>query len=51
MVFDLQYGTALSSTGFPRGCSKFMDVVPDLDNDLIYCVHLDGKLSIWERKE
>lgn len=51
MVFDLQYGTSLSSMGFPRGCPKFMDVVPDLDHDLIYCVHIDGKLSIWKRKE
>lgn len=51
IVFDLQYGTALWSTSLPRGCSKFMDIMLDLDLDLLYCVHLDGKLSIWKRKE
>ncbi|XP_058074403.1 uncharacterized protein LOC131223110 isoform X2 [Magnolia sinica] len=51
VVFDLQYGAALSSTTPPRGCGKFVDVMPDLDNDLIYCAHLDGKLTAWKRKE
>ncbi|XP_077220086.1 transducin family protein / WD-40 repeat family protein [Tasmannia lanceolata] len=51
VVFDLQYGSSLCNIMLPRGCGKFMDVVPDLDNDLIYCAHLDGKLSIWKRKE
>ncbi|KAF9616517.1 hypothetical protein IFM89_029978 [Coptis chinensis] len=51
VVFDLQYETSLSSFGLPRGCGKFIDVVPDPDNELIYCAHADGKLSIWRRKE
>ncbi|WOK98642.1 hypothetical protein Cni_G07354 [Canna indica] len=51
IVFDLQYGTTLSSTPLPRGCSKFMDLMSDPDLDLQYCVHLDGKLSIWKRKD
>ncbi|PKA64675.1 hypothetical protein AXF42_Ash007422 [Apostasia shenzhenica] len=51
IVFDLQYGTSLSSASLPRGCSKFIDLLPDPDIDLIYCVHLDGRLSIWNRKE
>ncbi|RWW16759.1 hypothetical protein BHE74_00031402 [Ensete ventricosum] len=51
IVFDLQYGTTLSSSPLPRGCSKFMNLMPDPDLDLLYCVHLDGKLSIWKRKE
>ncbi|XP_028548935.1 WD repeat-containing protein 11-like [Dendrobium catenatum] len=51
IVFDLQYRASLSSAPLPRGCSKFMDLLPDPDIDLLYCVHLDGKLSIWKRKE
>ncbi|KAL6006262.1 hypothetical protein ACLOJK_040308 [Asimina triloba] len=51
IVFDLEYGAGLYSTSLPRGCSKFMDVVADLDNHLIYCAHLDGKLTAWRRKE
>ncbi|KAG1346198.1 hypothetical protein COCNU_06G000270 [Cocos nucifera] len=51
IVFDLQYGASLSSTPLPRGCGKFLDLVPDPDLDLLYCAHLDGKLSIWKRKE
>ncbi|KAG0455304.1 hypothetical protein HPP92_024596 [Vanilla planifolia] len=51
IVFDLQYGASLSSSSLPRGCSKFMDLIPDLDVDLLYCAHLDGRVSIWKRKE
>ncbi|XP_020597443.1 WD repeat-containing protein 11-like isoform X2 [Phalaenopsis equestris] len=51
IVFDLQYQASLFSAPLPRGCSKFMDVLPDPDIDLLYCVHLDGILSIWKRKE
>ncbi|XP_043699328.1 WD repeat-containing protein 11-like isoform X2 [Telopea speciosissima] len=51
LVFDLQYETSLSSAGPPRGCSKFLDVLPDPDNDVLYCAHLDGKLSTWKRKD
>ncbi|KAJ0985684.1 hypothetical protein J5N97_004040 [Dioscorea zingiberensis] len=51
IVFDLQYGTSLSSTSLPRGIGKFMDVMPDPDMDQLYCAHLDGKLSTWKRKE
>ncbi|XP_050214710.1 uncharacterized protein LOC126665824 isoform X3 [Mercurialis annua] len=51
VVFDLQYETALFSTTLPRGCAKFLDVLPDPCNDLLYCTHLDGKLSIWRRKD
>ncbi|KAK8942103.1 hypothetical protein KSP40_PGU000750 [Platanthera guangdongensis] len=51
IVFDLQYGTSLSSASLPRGCSKFMDLLPDPDIDLLYCIHIDGRLSIWKRKE
>nr|XP_009381634.1 PREDICTED: WD repeat-containing protein 11 isoform X1 [Musa acuminata subsp. malaccensis] len=51
IVFDLHYGTTLSSSPLPRGCSKFMNLMPDPELDLLYCVHLDGKLSIWKRKE
>ncbi|KAG9455783.1 hypothetical protein H6P81_000291 [Aristolochia fimbriata] len=51
VVFDLQYGTSISTSGLPRGFSKFMDVIPDPDKELMYCAHLDGKLSTWKRKE
>ncbi|KAF7152680.1 hypothetical protein RHSIM_Rhsim01G0066800 [Rhododendron simsii] len=50
VVFDLQYETALFSTGLPRGCGKFMDVVPDPSLEVVYCLHLDGRLSAWRRK-
>lgn len=51
VVFDLQYETALFTAGLPRGCGKFMDVLPDPNIELIYCAHLDGRLSTWRRKE
>jgi WD repeat-containing protein 11 len=51
IVFDLTYSTALSVTPLPRGLGKFSDVMADPDLDLLYCTHLDGKLSIWRRKE
>ncbi|XWS27030.1 hypothetical protein CRYUN_Cryun26dG0080800 [Craigia yunnanensis] len=51
VIFDLKYETALFSAALPRGCAKFLDVLPDPNQDLIYCAHLDGKLSIWRRKE
>ncbi|KAM7267760.1 hypothetical protein ACFE04_009926 [Oxalis oulophora] len=51
VVFDLQYETTLYSAALPRGCSKFLDVLPDPDKELVYCAHLNGKVSIWRRKE
>lgn len=51
VVFDLQYETALYAAALPRGCGKFLDVLPDPNHDWLYCAHLDGKLSIWKRKE
>ncbi|KAL4574582.1 hypothetical protein LXL04_021416 [Taraxacum kok-saghyz] len=51
VVFDLQYETALSRSGLPRGCGKFLDVLPDPGTELVYCAHLDGRLSAWRRKE
>jgi WD repeat-containing protein 11 len=51
IVFDLSYSTALSVTPLPRGLAKFSDIMADPDLDLLYCTHLDGKLSIWRRKE
>lgn len=51
VVFDLQYETALFGAGLPRGCGKFMDVVPDPNLEVVYCLHLDGRLSAWRRKE
>lgn len=50
VVFDLQYRNVLFSSSLPRGCGKFLDVLPDLNNELLYCAHLDGKLSTWQRK-
>lgn len=51
VVFDLRYEASLFSSALPRGCGKFLDVLPDPNNELIYCAHLDGKLSTWRRKE
>ncbi|XP_027330478.1 WD repeat-containing protein 11 isoform X1 [Abrus precatorius] len=50
IVFDLQYETVVFSSALPRGCGKFLDVLPDPNNEWIYCAHLDGKLSAWRRK-
>lgn len=50
VVFDLQYETKLSSVSLPRGCGKFLDVLPDPNMEIIYCAHTDGKLSTWKRK-
>ncbi|CAA3001063.1 WD repeat-containing 11 isoform X2 [Olea europaea subsp. europaea] len=48
VVFDLQY-----QSGLPRGCGKFFEVLPDANTEVevLYCAHLDGKLSTWRRKE
>ncbi|KAB2072807.1 hypothetical protein ES319_A07G042300v1 [Gossypium barbadense] len=51
VVFDLKYETTLFSAPLPRGCAKFLDVLPDPNQELAYCTHLDGKISIWRRKE
>ena len=51
IVFDLQYETSLFAAALPRGCGKFLDVLPDPNNELLYCAHLDGRLSTWRRKE
>lgn len=51
IVFDTQYAASLSSHSPPRGCGKIMDIMADPDEDLIYCVHRDGKLSMWNRKQ
>ncbi|XP_021808968.1 WD repeat-containing protein 11 [Prunus avium] len=51
VVFDLQYETPLFSATLPRGCGKFLDVLPDPNHEYLYCAHLDGKLSTWRRKE
>lgn len=51
VVFDLQYETALFSSGLPRGCGKFLEVLPDSNIEVLYCAHLDGKLSTWRRKD
>ncbi|KAG2407955.1 uncharacterized protein HKW66_Vig0027770 [Vigna angularis] len=50
VVFDLEYETVVFSTALPRGCGKFLDVLPDPSNEWIYCAHRDGKLSTWRRK-
>ncbi|OUZ99877.1 hypothetical protein BVC80_9067g66 [Macleaya cordata] len=51
IVFDMKYKTSLFSSGLPRGSGKFFDVARDPDDDLVYCAHLDGKLSTWRRKQ
>ncbi|KAL2929681.1 WD repeat-containing protein 11 [Bienertia sinuspersici] len=50
VVFDLQYETALFAANLPRG-GKFLDVLPDPNSELLYSVHLDGKLTTWRRRE
>ncbi|CAN1216933.1 WD repeat-containing protein 11 [Linum perenne] len=51
VVFDLQYETTLFNSSLPRGCPKFLNVLTDPNSDFLYCAHLDGKLSVWRRKE
>ncbi|GAB2300310.1 hypothetical protein Dimus_034346 [Dionaea muscipula] len=50
VVFDLQYEAALYAAGLQRG-GRFLDVFPDPNSELLYCAHVDGKLSTWRRKE
>ncbi|GMH27310.1 hypothetical protein Nepgr_029153 [Nepenthes gracilis] len=49
VVFDLQYEAVLYAATLPRG-GKFLDVLPDPVSSMLYCVHLDGKLSTWRRR-
>ncbi|XP_074269146.1 uncharacterized protein LOC141592404 isoform X1 [Silene latifolia] len=50
VVFDLHYETALFAASLPRG-GKFLDVLPDPNTELLYSLHLDGKLSTWRRRD
>lgn len=51
VLFDLQYESVLFAAGLPRGCGKFLEVLPDVNMEVFYCAHLDGKLTTWRRKE
>ncbi|KAJ0752006.1 putative transcription factor WD40-like family [Helianthus annuus] len=51
VVFDLQYRSALFRAALPRGCGKFLDVLPDPSLEVVYCAHFDGRISAWRRKE
>ncbi|CAL9234326.1 unnamed protein product [Arabidopsis halleri] len=51
VVFDLKYEASLYVIALPRGYAKFVDVLPDPSQEFLYCLHLDGRLSIWRRKE
>lgn len=51
VVFDLKYEAALYVIALPRGFAKFVDVFLDPSQEFLYCLHLDGRLSIWRRKE
>lgn len=51
VMYDLQYETTLCAAALPRGCGKFIEVLSDPNKDFLYCVHSDGRLSIWKRKE
>ncbi|CAH9089514.1 unnamed protein product [Cuscuta epithymum] len=51
VVFDLLYETALYSTVLHRSVGKFLGVLPDTNIEVLYCAHLDGKLSTWRRKQ
>ncbi|KAH7442491.1 hypothetical protein KP509_03G091500 [Ceratopteris richardii] len=48
-VFDLQFGTMLSSSGLPRGCGKLLELIA-VDGDILYCAHMDGRLTVWRKK-
>lgn len=50
-VFDLQFGNPLSNVGLPRGCGKLLDLVAVVDGEILYCAHVDGKLTAWKKKE
>ncbi|KAF2310619.1 hypothetical protein GH714_015563 [Hevea brasiliensis] len=57
VTFPESWWCSICSTRRPflaRHChegGKFLDVLPDPNNELLYCAHLDGRLSIWRRKE
>jgi hypothetical protein len=50
VVFDLVFGLPLASTALPRGCGKFLELLADVDGDILYCAHQDGKVSAWKRR-
>ncbi|KAG2331850.1 hypothetical protein Bca52824_003030 [Brassica carinata] len=51
VVFDLQYEATLFVVALPREYAKFVDVLPDPSQEFLYCLHFDGRLSIWRRQE
>ncbi|XP_048608744.1 WD repeat-containing protein 11 isoform X2 [Brassica napus] len=51
VVFDLQYDATLYVVALPREYAKFVDVLPDPNQEFLYCLHFDCRLSIWRRQE
>ncbi|KAG5404864.1 hypothetical protein IGI04_010983 [Brassica rapa subsp. trilocularis] len=51
VVFDLQYDATLYVVALPREYAKFVDVLPDPNQEFLYCLHFDCRLSIWQRQE
>ncbi|KAM0031040.1 putative transcription factor WD40-like family [Helianthus debilis subsp. tardiflorus] len=49
--FVTAYRSALFRAALPRGCGKFLDVLPDPSLEVVYCAHFDGRISAWRRKE
>jgi hypothetical protein len=63
IAFDLEYGQPVASTSLPSGLPAFDSVLGSFGHsiagvspreagiDALYCSHVDGSVSTWQRKE
>ena len=50
LCFDIKYGKPLISTLLPQKMRDFVDIIDERNNNLLYCTHTCGTLSLWRRK-
>ncbi|CAI5534773.1 unnamed protein product [Closterium sp. Naga37s-1] len=50
VCFDLHFGCAVASSSLPRSVARLTRLLLPPSSDVLYCLHADGKLSMWQRR-
>ncbi|GJP41231.1 hypothetical protein CLOM_g900 [Closterium sp. NIES-68] len=50
VCYDLHFGCAVASSAVPRSLARLTRLLLPPSSDVLYCLHADGKLSMWQRK-
>ncbi|CAI7843608.1 unnamed protein product [Closterium sp. NIES-54] len=50
VCFDLHFGCAVASSSVPRSVARLTRLLLPPSSDVLYCLHADGKLSMWQRR-